>query len=176
MAIAHGGRYYLTYHRYASRAQVEACYPQFPEFLRLKKKHDPEERFQSEWYRLLPHDVRRRAVTAAGRRRYAAALWVLLGLFVLRVAGQLLIAVGAGGFLPPWEEWFSGALGYAPLFASQMLIIVVCGWIALDVTRGRGFFATPRRQVGAALLAVGSSRRASRGSIAPPLDGPRRAA
>jgi FAD/FMN-containing dehydrogenase len=51
MAIARGGRYYLTYHRYASRAQVEACYPQLPEFLRLKKKHDPDERFQSDWYR-----------------------------------------------------------------------------------------------------------------------------
>jgi putative CocE/NonD family hydrolase len=95
-------------------------------------------------------------VTAAGRRRYAVALWVLLGLFVLRVAGQLLIAVGAGGFLPPWEEWFSGALGYPALLASQMLIIVVCGRIALDVTRGRGFFGTPRREVGAALLTFGS--------------------
>ena len=51
MAIERGGRYYLTYHRYATRSQVEACYPQLPEFLRLKKKHDPEERFQSEWYR-----------------------------------------------------------------------------------------------------------------------------
>jgi FAD/FMN-containing dehydrogenase len=51
MAIARGGRYYLTYHRYASRAQVEACYPQLPAFLRLKKKHDPEDRFESEWYR-----------------------------------------------------------------------------------------------------------------------------
>jgi FAD/FMN-containing dehydrogenase len=51
MAIARGGRYYLTYHRYASRAQVEACYPQLPEVLRLKKKHDPDERFQSDWYR-----------------------------------------------------------------------------------------------------------------------------
>ncbi len=27
------------------------CYPQFPEFLRLKKKCDPEEQFQSNWYR-----------------------------------------------------------------------------------------------------------------------------
>jgi FAD/FMN-containing dehydrogenase len=51
MAIARGGRYYLTYHRYATRAQVETCYPQLPEFLRLKKQHDPAERFQSEWYR-----------------------------------------------------------------------------------------------------------------------------
>ena len=51
MAIARGGRYYLTYHRYATRAQVEACYPQLPDFLKLKKKFDPDERFQSEWYR-----------------------------------------------------------------------------------------------------------------------------
>lgn len=49
--IEHGGSYYLTYHRWATRKQVESCYPQFPEFLRLKKKYDPEERFQSDWYR-----------------------------------------------------------------------------------------------------------------------------
>jgi FAD/FMN-containing dehydrogenase len=51
MAASRGGSYYLTYHRYASRKQVETCYPQFAEFLRLKKKYDPEERFQSDWYR-----------------------------------------------------------------------------------------------------------------------------
>jgi len=49
--IAHGGSYYLTYHRYATRKQVETCYPQFPEFLRLKRKYDPHERFQSDRYR-----------------------------------------------------------------------------------------------------------------------------
>jgi FAD/FMN-containing dehydrogenase len=51
MAVRRGGTYYLTYHRYAARNQVEACYPQFAEFLRLKRKYDPEERFQSDWYR-----------------------------------------------------------------------------------------------------------------------------
>jgi FAD/FMN-containing dehydrogenase len=50
-AIEHGGSYFLTYHRWASRAQVEACYPQMREFLRLKRQHDPDEIFQSEWYR-----------------------------------------------------------------------------------------------------------------------------
>jgi hypothetical protein len=50
-AIALGGSYYLTYHRWAERKQVETCYPQFVEFLRLKKKYDPSERFQSNWYR-----------------------------------------------------------------------------------------------------------------------------
>ena len=51
IALRLGGSYYLTYHKYATRNQVLACYPQFPEFLRLKKKYDPEERFQSNWYR-----------------------------------------------------------------------------------------------------------------------------
>ena len=50
-AARRGGTYYLTYHRYATREQVESCYPQFSQFLQLKKKYDPEERFQSDWYR-----------------------------------------------------------------------------------------------------------------------------
>jgi FAD/FMN-containing dehydrogenase len=49
--IERGGKYYLTYHRWATREQVEACYPQFAEFLRLKREFDPHELFQSEWYR-----------------------------------------------------------------------------------------------------------------------------
>lgn len=51
LALAHGGSYYLTYHRWATRKQVETCYPQFSEFLRLKRRHDPGELFQSDWYR-----------------------------------------------------------------------------------------------------------------------------
>jgi FAD/FMN-containing dehydrogenase len=50
-ARAHDGSYFLTYHRWATREQVLACYPQLPEFLALKRKHDPSERFQSDWYR-----------------------------------------------------------------------------------------------------------------------------
>jgi FAD/FMN-containing dehydrogenase len=50
-AIEHGGSYYLTYHRWATRQQVEACHPRFVEFLRLKRRWDPAERFQSDWYR-----------------------------------------------------------------------------------------------------------------------------
>jgi len=50
-ALELSGSYFLTYHRWATREQVLKAYPQMPEFLRLKRKHDPEERFQSEWYR-----------------------------------------------------------------------------------------------------------------------------
>jgi len=51
MAAKRGGTYFLTYHRYARRNQVESCYPQFAEFLRRKLHYDPQERFQSDWYR-----------------------------------------------------------------------------------------------------------------------------
>jgi FAD/FMN-containing dehydrogenase len=51
LAIARGGSYYLTYHKFATSEQVLACYPQFKEFLNLKRKYDPAERFQSDWYR-----------------------------------------------------------------------------------------------------------------------------
>jgi FAD/FMN-containing dehydrogenase len=49
--IRYGGSYYLTYHRWATPRQVQICYPRFREFLRLKTQHDPDERFQSDWYR-----------------------------------------------------------------------------------------------------------------------------
>jgi FAD/FMN-containing dehydrogenase len=49
--LRHGGSYYLTYHRWATRAQAEAAHPRFVEFLRAKRRLDPEERFQSDWYR-----------------------------------------------------------------------------------------------------------------------------
>src|SRR6266404_5272561 len=51
LAIARGGSYYLTYHKFAKTEQVLACYPQFKQFLELKRKYDPTERFQSDWYR-----------------------------------------------------------------------------------------------------------------------------
>ena len=51
IGLRHGGSYFPTYHRHALRRQVEACYPQFPEFLKLKRKYDPGEAFQSDWYR-----------------------------------------------------------------------------------------------------------------------------
>jgi FAD/FMN-containing dehydrogenase len=51
LAIARGGSYYLTYHKFAKPEQVMTCYPQFKQFLNLKRKYDPAERFQSNWYR-----------------------------------------------------------------------------------------------------------------------------
>jgi FAD/FMN-containing dehydrogenase len=50
-ALEQEGSYYLTYHKFARRDQVEEAYPQFAEFLRLKKDYDPRGLFQSNWWR-----------------------------------------------------------------------------------------------------------------------------
>lgn len=50
-ALWFGGSFYLTYHRWATRAQVEAAHPRFGEFLRRKREFDPDGRWQSDWYR-----------------------------------------------------------------------------------------------------------------------------
>lgn len=51
LALECGGSFYLTYHRWASRAQVEQAYPGFREFLRSKREFDPAGRWSSDWYR-----------------------------------------------------------------------------------------------------------------------------
>lgn len=51
LALDFGGSYFLTYHRWATREQVERAHPRFAEFLRLKEAHDPAAIFTSDWYR-----------------------------------------------------------------------------------------------------------------------------
>jgi hypothetical protein len=51
LAICFEGNFYLTYHKFATKEQVETCYPQFRQFLELKRRYDPDEVFQSDWYR-----------------------------------------------------------------------------------------------------------------------------
>jgi FAD/FMN-containing dehydrogenase len=51
LGLKRQGSYFLTYHRYARRDQVEAAYPRFVEFLQLKQTYDPSGRFQSDWWR-----------------------------------------------------------------------------------------------------------------------------
>ncbi len=46
-ALAHGGRYYLPYRLDATRAQFEQAYPEFREFVALKARIDPGNKFRS---------------------------------------------------------------------------------------------------------------------------------
>lgn len=46
-ALSSGGSYYLPYRLHATQEQFEAAYPRTHEFIALKKKFDPEERFSN---------------------------------------------------------------------------------------------------------------------------------
>ncbi len=50
-SIELGGSFYLTYHRYAIGDQITKAYPRAKQFFQLKKQYDPQELFQSDWYR-----------------------------------------------------------------------------------------------------------------------------
>jgi len=49
-ALSNNGNFYLTYHRWASKEQVEAGYPEFEDFLQAKDKWDPQNVFTSDWH------------------------------------------------------------------------------------------------------------------------------
>jgi len=51
MAARRQGSWFLTYHTFGTRSQLLQCYPELPAFLSRKRHFDPNERFQSEWYR-----------------------------------------------------------------------------------------------------------------------------
>jgi hypothetical protein len=92
----------------------------------------------------------------ARRDRPVLLLWILLFLFVLRVVGQLVVAIGWGWFLPPMPQWYSGLLPYRYLLPVQIVIIILYAEVCLSFTRGKGFLVAPRRRLGRALLMFGS--------------------
>ena len=72
-------------------------------------------------------------------------LWTLLALFVLRVAGQAMVALWGVPWLPPMERWYSGLMPYPLLLPAQIAIIALMAKICSDFTRRWGFFVRPRR-------------------------------
>ncbi len=85
-------------------------------------------------------------------RKYFFTLSVLLFLFCLRVAGQLLIALYQLPFLPPMQEWQSGLLPYPILLACQFLIIGLFAKICRDFYAQGGFFYKAKRALAEPLM------------------------
>ena len=50
LALERSGSFFLTYHRWASREQILAAYPQAPSFLERKRAFDPAGTFRSDWH------------------------------------------------------------------------------------------------------------------------------
>jgi hypothetical protein len=68
------------------------------------------------------------------------ALWLCLGLFVVRVIGQIEVVLLSPSWLPPYRAWESGLIPYCVLLPIQVLLIAWMAIVAADHWRGSGAF------------------------------------
>lgn len=69
------------------------------------------------------------------RRERIVVLWVCIGLFLLRVLGQLEVVLIAPDWLPPMEQWYSGLLPYPLLLPAQILILMLMTGLTVNEMR-----------------------------------------
>lgn len=78
-------------------------------------------------------------------RTYAAWLWLLTGLFALRVLAQPAALVVGAGVLPSFDSWHGGVLPYPALLLTQ---VVILAWLAATARRFGAGKVVPFRKVG----------------------------
>jgi hypothetical protein len=86
-------------------------------------------------------------------KRFSTGLWLLLGLFALRVVAQPVQLWLHADWLPAFDTWHSGALPYGLLLFLQLVILVVQVRIAALVGAGR---VTPSRRAARWWLGAGA--------------------
>ncbi len=111
-----------------------------------------------EWLRAAPvrpvaeNNVRRTESSGKLRvRTYALALGILAFAFLLRVLGQVLVALFNPSFLPPMVEWYSGVLPYRMLLPTQILILVFQFEVSRQLRVGSGPLTRKRPSLGTGL-------------------------
>ena len=77
-------------------------------------------------------------------------LWLFAGLFLLRVAGQVVVLVHTPPWLPPMGQW--NLAPYRLLLPVQIALVGVMTSICLELSRGSGVLAEPRPGLGSALV------------------------
>lgn len=90
------------------------------------------------------------AIDAAQPAAIAPILWLLTGLFVLRVAGQVLVALHPRKWLPPMWQW--NLIPYSILLPIQAVFIGVMVWINMAFTTASGIAAMKNSGSGNILL------------------------
>ena len=81
----------------------------------------------------------------------APYLWLFTFLFVLRVLGQVLVAIRPQQWLPPMGQW--NFIPYPILLPIQIVFIAIMTWINLSFTLGEGISMASSPGMGAFLVA-----------------------
>lgn len=85
---------------------------------------------------------------------YEPWLWLLTGLFCLRVIAQLSVLVVDVPYVPPFERWHSGTLPYGLLLAGQLAIVGLLIRIAFAFSFRS---VAPMRRLGLVLMIAGAA-------------------
>lgn len=72
-----------------------------------------------------------------GRARIIV-LWACIGLFFLRVIGQVEVLLLAPSWLPPMTDWYSGLLPYPVLLPAQIVLLMVMSVLVFHEMRING--------------------------------------
>jgi hypothetical protein len=80
----------------------------------------------------------------------APFLWLFSFLFLIRVAGQLMVRLRRPGWLPPTEEW--NLTPYRLLLPTQIAILALMAWIDVSFSLDRGAPVDPRPGLGKGVL------------------------
>lgn len=64
----------------------------------------------------------------------ATILWVCIGLFLLRVLGQLEVLLLAPPWLPAMDDWYSGLIPYPILLPLQIAILMIMSAVVVRET------------------------------------------
>lgn len=80
----------------------------------------------------------------------APVLWLLTGLFALRVAGQVLVVLRAPTWLPPMQDW--NLVLYRILLPVQLVMLGVMTWIDVSISGSYGPPSTRVEWLGWALV------------------------
>ena len=93
------------------------------------------------------------AMNSNRSQHYAVSLWLLLGLFVIRVIAQPMALYVDWHLLPRFEAWHSGVLPYPVLVLAQVAIVLWLGQTAWRFSTGT---IVPRSRVGRLTMAAGA--------------------
>ena len=86
-------------------------------------------------------------------RRYVPWLWLLIGLFAIRVIAQPASLLFHSRFLPPFESWHGGVLPYPLLLTFQILILL---WQIFTVRQFSISTINPNHRLGLIVLILAS--------------------
>ena len=89
-------------------------------------------------------------INPADSSHVALVLWLFTGLFVLRVSGQILVALRPRSWLPPMAQW--NFIPYPILLPIQLVFVVVMVWIDQSFSTQTGVITVKHSDTGNYLI------------------------